>query len=148
MSDLISRQAAIDALVNESQSDGAYGYIDTKSIICMLNDLPSVQPDVPDRNVGDLISREAMGDAVNRIRLSKNETWYSFYQKVLNELCKLPSADVVERKHGKWIMHIDDLVPVESTMECSECHHEQSLIIDDNFCPNCGTKMDEEGGAE
>ena len=52
MGDLIDRQAAIDALVNESQSDGAYGYIDTKSIICMLNDLPSAQPDVPERNVG------------------------------------------------------------------------------------------------
>ena len=41
----------------------------------------------------DLISREAMCDAVNMIRVSENETWYSLYQKVLNELWELPSAE-------------------------------------------------------
>lgn len=43
--DCISRQAAIDAAERESQVDGAYGYMDTKSIVDMLNDLPSAQPD-------------------------------------------------------------------------------------------------------
>lgn len=55
-------------------------------------DLPSAEPDAPDNNVGDLISREAMSYAVNTIRMSKNETCYSFYQKVLDVLSKLPSA--------------------------------------------------------
>ena len=41
--DSISRKAAIEAAEKESQVDGAYGYMDTKSIIDMLNDLPSVQ---------------------------------------------------------------------------------------------------------
>lgn len=45
MSDLIDRQAAIDAAERESQIDGAYGYMDTKSIVDMLNDLPSAQPE-------------------------------------------------------------------------------------------------------
>lgn len=45
-------------------------------------------------------------------------------------------------KHGEWIMHIDDLFPEESTMECNQCHEHQPLTIDDNFCPNCGAKMD------
>ena len=45
MSDLISRQAAIDAIEKESQVDGAYGYMDTKSIIDLLEDLPSAQPE-------------------------------------------------------------------------------------------------------
>ena len=43
MSDLISRKAAIDAVEKESQVDGAYGYMDTKSIVDLLNDLPSAQ---------------------------------------------------------------------------------------------------------
>ena len=48
-----------------------------------------------------------------------------------------------KEKHGKWIYHIDDLFPVESTQECSLCHHEQPLnILDENYCPNCGAKMD------
>lgn len=43
MNDLISRQAAIDAVEIESQIDGAYGYMDTKSIVDLLSDLPSAQ---------------------------------------------------------------------------------------------------------
>lgn len=46
--DKISRQAAIDSAERESQVDGAYGYMDTKSIVDMLNDLPSTQPDCSD----------------------------------------------------------------------------------------------------
>ena len=37
---------AIDAVEKESQVDGAYGYMDTKSIVDLLNDLPSAQPDI------------------------------------------------------------------------------------------------------
>jgi hypothetical protein len=44
-SDTISRQAAIDAVEKESQVDGAYGYMDTKSIADLLNALPSAQPE-------------------------------------------------------------------------------------------------------
>lgn len=45
MNDLISRRKAIEAVEKESQIDGAYGYMDTKSIVDLLNDLPSVQPE-------------------------------------------------------------------------------------------------------
>ena len=44
MNDSISRAAAIKQAVKESQADGAYGYMDTKDIVDMLNDLPSIQP--------------------------------------------------------------------------------------------------------
>ena len=47
-----------------------------------------------------------------------------------------------EPKRGKWIYHIDDLFPAESTMECNQCHAEQPLICDDEFCPKCGAKME------
>lgn len=48
------------------------------------------------------------------------------------------------RIRGKWIYNIDDLFPAESTMECNQCHAEQPLICDDEFCPHCGAKMDGE----
>lgn len=51
------------------------------------------------------------------------------------------AADVQEVRHGRWIMHIDDLFPAESTMECDQCHEEQPLECDDKYCPNCGAKM-------
>lgn len=50
--------------------------------------------------------------------------------------------DVEKVRHGCWIMHIDDLFPEESTMECNQCHEEQPLDCDDKYCPNCGAKME------
>ena len=50
-----------------------------------------------------------------------------------------------EQRKGKWVMHIDDLFPEESTMECNQCHEHQPVTIDDNFCPNCGAEMKGEG---
>lgn len=47
----------------------------------------------------------------------------------------------LDRPLGEWILHFDDIWPEESTIECSVCHEEQPLKIDDNFCPNCGAKM-------
>lgn len=47
-------------------------------------------------------------------------------------------------KHGHWIMHTSELYPSDSTMECDQCHHEQTIFMtDDTYCPNCGAKMDE-----
>ena len=46
-----------------------------------------------------------------------------------------------ERKKGQWIMHISDVFPTESTMECDQCHAEQPITCDNSFCPNCGAYM-------
>ena len=59
-------------------------------------------------------------------------------EKILEAIAELPSA----QKMGKWIYHIDDLFPAESTMECNQCHAEQPLTCDDEFCPHCGAKME------
>lgn len=46
MGKLIDLDTAIDAVVKESQVDGAYGYMDTKSIVDLLNNLLSTQPEI------------------------------------------------------------------------------------------------------
>lgn len=46
MSDIISRQGAINTLIRESHADGAYGYLDAKSINDALERMPSAQPDI------------------------------------------------------------------------------------------------------
>lgn len=54
-----------------------------------------------------------------------------------------PTADVAEVKHGHWIYHPDDLFPAESEQECSICHEREDItLVNDNYCPNCGAKMD------
>lgn len=63
-------------------------------------------------------------------------------------LCRLDAEDVAPVRHGKWIYHMDDLYPEESTMECSVCG--DFIFIrgeSDNYCPNCGAKMDGEDDA-
>ena len=40
--------------------------------------------------------------------------------------------------HGRWLYHT--LIDGHIHAECSECH---KIRIIDNFCPNCGAKMDE-----
>ncbi len=57
MSDLIDRQAAIaEFSCCQLTPDGG---IDANYAIDFLKQLPSAQPDVPDTNVGDMISRKA-----------------------------------------------------------------------------------------
>ena len=56
----------------------------------------------------------------------------------------IPSADVVERKHGEWIDNTNDTyTPSE---KCSECGHVIHAISSHDafhykFCPNCGARM-------
>ena len=63
----------------------------------------------------------------------------------------LPTADVAEVKHGKWIEvqkeNIwNDIVPV---LECSACGKytvgTRGIMTKSNYCPNCGAKIDLEG---
>jgi hypothetical protein len=66
-------------------------------------------------------------------------------QCVVKAIKEAPTADVAEVKHGEWIYHVDDLFPADGTIECSVCHEEESLLLyNNNYCPNCGAKMDGE----
>ena len=63
-----------------------------------------------------------------------------------------PTVDVVERKKGKWERHYSrPNVFADLYWHCSVCGYkndDQWAYRYHNFCPNCGAKMDEEGGAE
>lgn len=98
--------------------------------------------------MSDLISRQAILKNIEKIRqgvqMMDNTYRAGIVMSGMN-LCEKavmnqPSAQP-ERKKGKWIKHIDDLFPAESTLECNVCHHEQPITIDDNFCPYCGADM-------
>ena len=52
-------------------------------------------------------------------------------------LKRLPSADVVPVRHGKWTHKPD----VYGVVYCSECNYELHANST-SFCPNCGAKMD------
>lgn len=63
-----------------------------------------------------------------------------------DEVQKIPAADVVEVRHGRWILTIEDwnrwTCPVCSWQKWTDIH----VSLGYNYCPNCGAKMD--GGVE
>ena len=96
----------------------------------------------------DYISREA---ALNNLAKS-------YFAEVLDDLIHaedavnaVSAADVVEVVHGKWIW--DGESRREYPYKCSECgkidfyaflydSETRKYKQQDNFCPNCGAKMD------
>ena len=67
------------------------------------------------------------------------------------QLQRVPAADVVPVRHGKWIK-VDDGIYYH--MECSLCHERplRNRWVDDNelspYCPNCGARMDKDGDGD
>ena len=60
----------------------------------------------------------------------------------LGEVLAIPSADVVEVRHGKWILK--EILGVR-LYGCSVCGKNYWWSTD-NFCPNCGADMRKDGG--
>lgn len=56
---------------------------------------------------------------------------------LVKDIKDLPSADVVEQKHGHWIYRGNDF------FECSCCkHYDKTRKVEgNNFCKWCGAKM-------
>ena len=85
----------------------------------------------------EYIKREDVMERVGRWQLNTREA-------IAEMIMSVPSADVVERKKGKWI-DVDDYSNIISG-SCSACGWQAHLYEDDvvgmNFCPNCGAKME------
>lgn len=63
---------------------------------------------------------------------------------VVRRIRAAAAADVAPVVHGRWLEHIDGY---ENYCECSVCHGVPDSPLDTTpYCPNCGAKMDLEGG--
>ena len=68
----------------------------------------------------------------------------------------VPAADVVEVRHGEWIVKKHMYFPENRLLEemrCSVCeeeafYNEVEGYVLTNYCPNCGAKMDGKGEGE
>lgn len=142
INDLISRQAAIAHAVPLN----LFGREVMMVSVSELENLPSAQPepcgDVPDNNVGDMISRREAIKAIceHGTDLERRGIMVlavaNHKQVTVDLLETLPSAQP-ERKKGRWVYNS----PV--TMKCNQC----GLVIKDwdwhrfKFCPNCEADM-------
>lgn len=88
----------------------------------------------------DCLKRAFCGDCLYHVT-DTNQCLYCHNERAILEINKQPTIDHV--KHGHWI-------PKETMVRsifaknyvCSTCGVENFQF---NFCPDCGTKMDEKG---
>lgn len=81
------------------------------------------------------------------------ETWGWSNNTLYDEMKNLPAADVAPVVHAKW-ENCDWVEPYyhgcgtiripNAGMKCTNCVHvfKKDLLWKDNYCPNCGAKMD------
>ena len=116
--------------------------------------------------MSDYISREA---AIAYIREQSEEMQKAFeelggesgiyadaYNDLAEEFHRIPAADVEPVRHGRWECVYDDNTG-ETDITCSHCKNTRtvngcfvstdgkSCYFEDDYCPNCGSKMDLEG---
>ena len=73
------------------------------------------------------------------------DTWCENGECYSPDMSKIPTADVVEVKHGYWKECFEDWRKQIAGDECSACgfQHYGTCISHYHYCPNCGAKMDE-----
>ena len=119
--------------------------------------------------MADLISRAVAIELIeNRQRklcpvgmFSRNAVYgsdrekFDCWQEIIDEIERLPAVDAVPVVHGQWIK---TKIPANTTgyggvgqdkkdgLLCSECRcaFDVKFLWSNNFCPNCGAKMDGE----
>lgn len=128
MSDLIDRQAAIDALkIAELGCE-----------VEAIEALPSADPDVPDTNVGDMISRQAAIDAIER-----HAYRHTYIDQIIDIVKALPSAQPMMK--GRW--ENDSYGAMDDgeylVTRCSVCGTAYEYGHDDRYCGFCGAEMSE-----
>lgn len=76
-------------------------------------------------------------------RFVKNAIYYAIKEYfAYDDLMRaIPSVDVVELQHGQVMVHEGQ--EDEYFEYCSECGT-KDIHSEDNYCPNCGAKMDKE----
>ena len=153
MNDLISRQAAIDAILHHGDLENDYtdlyhdGYCDGIYDSCdVLKDLPSAQPEfAKDTNVptNDCISRQSAIDEIKAVY-----EWHDAVteDRLIEHMIQLPSAQ--PERTGKWIETIKHYKDDEQEYDyievnCSECGVRRKIgWRDARCCPNCGVKIE------
>ena len=93
----------------------------------------------------EYIEREAVLERLAKVDM---DTYYGFTAAVqfgvnhaIQCIKEAPSADVVEVRHGRWIV-FDSENP--ESKECTACGYLFSRIHPSNYCPYCGARMDKE----
>lgn len=142
MSDLISREDAINALVEKGQSSkryklGEFWELNLLEIKEALDALPSAEPEP-----------EEFEWCTDCKEYDQEKHCCHRWTKVIRQTVEEMKSAEPERKKGKWIYDTERVAGDGWTYRqyhCSECKF-QELGGLANFCPNCGADMRGEHG--
>ena len=98
--------------------------------------------------MAEYIEREALRQEIDRIyqkhfAKSREKSVQDVFKAFFKRIDKAPAADVAPVVHGRWYWAKD------GHCKCSVCEQYATvkrLVVKTNYCPNCGAKMDLEGG--
>ena len=93
--------------------------------------------------MAEYIEREAVGAEFECLTTIVNGEMYVRLLDVGEHFKRIPNADVVEVKHGRWVKptkigHRAFAIPHCSVCEGVPCGVDENT----NYCPNCGARMD------
>lgn len=131
MNDLISRQAAIDALDEVSKhytEKGREWHPHVDLMIYAIKELPSAQPDLQEYSVWFRIG-ETLVD-VSKMHITAEEG----IEKIRSYLVRMKKP---ERKVATWKRI--DYKPCGHDYECSSCGWKNDMRT--HYCPSCGATM-------
>lgn len=90
------------------------------------------------------IDVDALGIGKAKREIFNNPEYADGWNSAIDLINNAPTADVVERKKGKWMSSRPD-APMFGFHYCSICGRKRTSP-QDNFCPNCGAEMRERRG--
>ena len=78
------------------------------------------------------------------------------FETLVSDLRDMKTADVAPVRHGRWeeadwvepdCHGFVTIITPKAALRCSNCKNcfKKELLWKDNYCPNCGAKMDLEG---
>lgn len=97
------------------------------------------------------IDVEALGIGMAREEIFANPEFAQGWNNAIEIINNVPAADVTPVVHGQWIgidssfwkpTHSGGIPVFRKTYRCSECGRRTAIA--ENYCPNCGAKMDKE----
>ena len=92
----------------------------------------------------EYIEREKALQLLNKNSITKKITLADGVS-IYNTIEKIPTADVVEVRHGEWIAVSSSDMSTGKAFKCSKCQKMRYGVRLPPYCQECGAKMDGKG---
>lgn len=95
----------------------------------------------------EYIEREKALQLLNKNSITKKITLADGVS-IYNTIEKIPTADVVEVRHGEWIAVPSSDMSIGKAFKCNKCQKMRYGVRLPPYCQECGAKMDGKGGCD